>query len=128
MQTKLQLHIVNGQPVIEEIPVNWIMCSVSGEFRPPEEFMRDGVQCRTNCYRTFMMPFEEMNALKEQTREIFLSSAYRFKYRELREIVEKQELLKSSISIQDMIAKLQEIAQAYPHARFVQRFWTIDSG
>lgn len=128
MQTKLQLHVVDGQPVIEEIPTNWILCSVSYEFRPPEEYMRDGVQCRTNCLRTYMMPMEEMNALKEKTQEIVLSSAYRAKYRELREIIERQELRKSSISIQDMIAKLQEIAQANPDARIVQRFGCMDSG
>lgn len=62
MNTRRVVHLKNFEPAIEEIPTNWIRCSVLGEFRPPEEFMRDGKQVRTNCEAAYRMKLADMKA------------------------------------------------------------------
>lgn len=60
---KTVIHIVDGQVVRSQVPNDWIKCTVTGEYRPPEEFQDEGIdyQTRTNCTRSYYMSREEMD-------------------------------------------------------------------
>lgn len=66
------VHIIDGNVVCSEVPENWIMCSISGEYRPPEEFRNEGEvhQSRTNCTRTYLMPSSKIEILRESVNKM----------------------------------------------------------
>jgi len=102
---KTVLHIKDNTPVIEMVPDNWLQCSISFEYRPPEEFRNEGdqFQTRTNCTRTYKMRMAEMEALITSVREIISGD----KYKSLANyFAEKNSYMGASISVQEMIDEL----------------------
>jgi len=114
MQTVI--HIVDGEVIRAEVPSNWIQCSISGEFRPPEEYRKDGQQhqSRTNCTRTYLMPMVDSNLLSDSIKKLGPAVA------KMQAIV-RQEIMDNTagMPIADYIAMLQEIAASNPNARIV---------
>jgi hypothetical protein len=119
MNTQTVVHIVDGEVVRAEVPTDWILCSISGEYRPPEEYRNAGEaqQSRTNCTRTYLMPIDEMMLVKALIKKLApavakMSAAM---YKENKE-------LKAGLSIAECIAMLQEFAAANPNARIVDNY------
>lgn len=114
MQTVV--HIVNGEVVRAEVPTDWILCSVSGEYRPPEEYCKQGEQhqSRTNCTRTYLMPSKDSALLSESVKK--LGPALKKMKAELHHEMQEK---KAGMPIADYITMLQEIAASNPNARIV---------
>jgi hypothetical protein len=114
--TKPVVHIVDGQVTRAEVPMDWILCSITGEYRPPMEFRNEGQvdQSRTNCTRAYWMSIEEMQLVKAQTKKLQPAlTEMHFKVRH--EMQEKT----AGMSIAEYIAILQEFAIHNPDARIV---------
>ena len=108
------VNIVDGISRIMAVPDSYIQCSVSGEFRPPEEFQRDGVQVRTNCIRTYNMSSDDMNV--EQ--QAFLNIQKTADYKKLVKVLcDQNDALANSILVSTMIAWLRELVSQNPNAR-----------
>jgi len=109
-------HIVNGEVVRGEVPLDWIKCSVSGEYRPHQEFRNEDqhYQSRTNCTRTYMMSSAEMQALSKQT----AAQQSKVRYLEQQMYREAQDDV-AGVSVADLIAELQRLQAANPNARIV---------
>lgn len=106
--------IVAGIPAIKEVPMDWIRCSVSGEYRPAIEFMTDGVQTRTNCTRTKGLSLEDMEKESEQTKKIQNGPGFQHLAKTLSMT---NSAFEYSIPVSEMIEQLQKIQQADPTAR-----------
>jgi len=119
MQTVV--HIVDGHVVRAEVPTDWILCSVSGEYRPPEEYCKQGEQhqSRTNCTRTYLMPLNEMKLLSDSVKQ--LGRALEKMKAEVRHEMQDKN---AGMPIADYITMLQEIAASNPNARIVY----VDNG
>lgn len=102
----LVVNIIDGVPSIQNVPDNYLRCSVSGEFRPVEEFETNGVRSRTNCERTFKMPYEEMQALTAQTKQQMQSIGFK---KLLNKLTTQITFRDNSIAVKDLIAQLQEL-------------------
>ena len=104
---KKVVNIVEGICKIDSVPDDWVRCSVSGEYRPKEEYFNsDGFISRTNCERTYCMPLEEMQKLSRVTKEITQSPLFC----DLSKSIEKEESLKNySISVLEFIEKLNDL-------------------
>lgn len=115
------VHIVDGIVTRADVPDNWIQCSISGEYRPPEEFRREGEahQSRTNCTRTYLMTMVDSAALAAQLKKLMPAVA-KMQTEVQRELLDKT----AGISVAECIAMLQEIAASNPNARIVK----IDDG
>ena len=111
------LHIINKTPVIQEVPDDYLLCSISGEFRPRIEFCNsEGVYCRTNCTGTYMMTCNEMSTLETEISAIKKSH----KYGELLTLLCKEQVYYAgSISIDSIISDLLELKAKDPGARIV---------
>ena len=111
---KTVLHIKDGKPLIEEVPSDWIECSISGEYRPAEEFRKEGEdsQSRTNCTRTYEMPYDEMQKEKTRKEDIKLSYEYKELKQKFEEIQKKKrftsDLKSNAMTVEDLISILQE--------------------
>lgn len=104
-------------PGIEEVPGDYIQCSVSGEYRPPSEFSSHGNrQTRTNCTATYLMPNEKMRSTSELLGKLRTTRLYRDMVRSL-EI--DHEFFRDSISVQAMIDAMVELRDRDPEARLV---------
>ena len=111
------LHLINKIPVIQEVPNNYILCSISGEYRPKEEYTSNGTeQTRTNCTSTYLMSTEESKVLKLETEKIKLSNSYQNLRRELHN---EQLLFNNSVSIDFLIEELQKIREVDKTAQIV---------
>lgn len=106
MEKNEVLHIVDGKITVSVIPSHWLQCSVSGEFRPPDEFVSAQGHRRTNCTRTYNLPRDEYDLEKLRTQQTFASAEYR-------KIAAHRELMWSlkeySVSVEDMIRCLQTL-------------------
>lgn len=112
---KTVLHIKDGKPLIEEVPSDWIECSISGEYRPPEEFRKEGEdsQSRTNCTRTYETPLADMEREAGRIEEIkWYSKEYKELKKQLYEIEKKEsfisELKSNAITVEDLISILHD--------------------
>lgn len=114
--TKTVVHIIEGQVTRAEVPNDWMLCSVFGEYRPPEEFRNEGQteQSRTNCTRAYTMPYGELMLTAALTKKMqpavnkMTAALYH----------EKQDN-GAGISVTDYIAMLQVFAATNPDARIV---------
>jgi hypothetical protein len=113
------VHIVEGVVTRAEVPKDWILCSISGEYRPPEEFRNEGQvqQSRTNCTRTYLMSIGEMELLKAQMKK--LQPALQKMSAEVRHEMQEKT---AGMSIAEYIAVLQEFAASNPNARIVDQW------
>ncbi len=113
---KTVVHIVNEAVQVDSIPDDWIKCSVLGEFRPPEEFRGDGKdhQSRTNCTRAYLMPMKEWEYHKEVQKKLASEIA-----RQSDILYTEQQEKTAGISIDELIATLQQFRQQHPSARIV---------
>lgn len=116
MKTQLVVHIVDGQVTRAEVPSDWILCSISGEYRPTEEFHNEGEdhQSRTNCTKTYLMTISEMELMRTQVKKLQpavdkMTAAVRH------EMQDKN----AGIAIADYIVMLQKFAADNPNARIV---------
>lgn len=118
MKTKTVIHIVDKQVVRQEVPENWMPCSVTGEYLAPEEFRWDGesYQTRTNGLKAYNMPqaeWAEYAALCESLNDEIARQ---------RKILQKEMFeLKGGTSVDDLIAQLQSVKAANPNARIVTK-------
>jgi len=101
---KTVIHVVNEKITQEEVPDDYILCSISGEYRPKDEFCTDEKMTRTNCYRTYIAKSEDNTALRAKVKVIQDSNEYRVKCNELRL---KGELNFNSEYASEMIETLQ---------------------
>ena len=113
---KTVIHIVDEKVVRQEVPDDWIQCSVLGEYRPPEEFRSEGElhQSRTNCTRAFLMPLKEWDhhkAVAEKLKKHLTAEIEKLHHEQLETTV--------GVSVDDMIARLMDIKQKNPNARIV---------
>lgn len=115
-------HIVNGEAVISQVPDDWIECSVTGEYRPPEEFRKEGEthQTRTNCTRAYLMPVKEWEGYEKLRKDPEIVKKLYFmnlqiKEEALRNFMDTQ----AGTSVEDLIAMLMQIQKQNPNARFV---------
>jgi hypothetical protein len=102
---------------IREVPDDYIHCSVSGEWHPPESFKEDFEpnQSRANCKWTYSsLSFDSMRTMKEETTKILASDNYRKLERSIRN---ERVAFDSSMPIQEMIEILQELQFIDPNAR-----------
>lgn len=98
-------HLKDGQFSVDEVPDDWIQCSVSHEYRPREEFCDpNGVQVRTNCERTYQM--SGMGDYKALCSRVVDCATYKEK---LRDFHKEQELIRESVSVEDMIGALKQL-------------------
>ena len=113
---KTVAHIVNEKVVRQQVPDDWIQCSVLGEFRPPEEFRQEGEinQSRTNCTRAYLMPLTEWEHHKDVAKK--LNKQLDAEWQKIRdEQLEKN----AGASIDELIAMLQDLKNTNPDARIV---------
>lgn len=110
---KHHANFVDDKIKVELLPTTWERCSVSGEMRPPEEFMRDGVRVRTNCTRTYQMPFVEMQSLGDATTLMYRSPEWRaatsLANQRNSDDHAKIELEKTGVPVDVLIQRLQEL-------------------
>jgi hypothetical protein len=91
-----------------QVPVEYIECSVCGEFHSPESYRKldESTQSRTNCEKCYSMPLEEFYTLSASTKVMQKSQQYRA-------IVEKltfdRNLLGGSVSVEEMIDALNKL-------------------
>jgi len=102
--------------VIQDVPESWRECSVTGEWRPKEEFMKDGVLVRTNCEKSYNMSSDEMTTRNSKTNEFKKSVQYKNAVKRLEFTCDLNE---NSISVKDMIESLSELLANNPNARLV---------
>lgn len=116
MNTKTVVHIVEGQVTRAEVPKDWNLCSISGEYRPPEEFRNEGEdhQSRTNCTKTYLMTISEMELMRTQVKK--LQPAVNKMTAALHHEMQDKT---AGIAIADYIAMLQNFAADNPNARIV---------
>lgn len=114
IKMKKVVNIIDGVPQIMEVPDNYVQCSISGEFRPPEEFMRGGEIVRTNCTRTYEMPSDDMEVLRRKIFFVKHSPEYSKLVNGLRSEVASIEW---SIPAQQMIDWLKTLVEHNPNAR-----------
>lgn len=113
---KTVVHIVEGQVTRAEVPSEWILCSISGEYRPPEEFRNEGEnhQSRTNCTKTYLMTISDtilMRALIKKLQPAVDEMTAKVRH----EMQDKN----AGIAVADYIAMLQKFAADNPNARIV---------
>lgn len=110
------IHIVDGQAVRSQVPNDWIRCTVTGEYRPPEEFRHgeEDRQTRTNCSRTYEMHISEWAHYQEVQKQL-QPEIKRMEKALLMEIQDNSD----GIPIDQLIHELQEILAANPNARYV---------
>jgi hypothetical protein len=115
---KTVVHIVDSQVVAQDVPDDWIECSVLGEYRPPEEFRKPGetTQTRTNCTRAYEMPLEEW----EHHKKVKLSLQQEIK-KKTNELWQEKQNSVAGVSIDAMIAMLSSLQETNPNARIVVR-------
>ena len=115
---KTVIHVVDGKVVRQEVPDNWIQCSVLGEFRPPEEFRKEGevYQSRTNCTRAYLMPQSEWKIHIAKLLELKPEIA-RMEQKLRDEMFEKT----AGVSVDELIAKLESVKKQNPNARIVSK-------
>jgi hypothetical protein len=116
MKTQTIVHIVDGQVVRAEVPRDWIVCSISGEYRPPEEFREEGKdnQSRTNCTRTYLMTVSEMELLRAQIKKL-QPAVHKMTADCYHEMQDKT----AGIAVADYITMLRLFAADNPNARIV---------
>lgn len=109
------IHIVDGQAVRSQVPNDWICCTVTGEYRPPEEFRHgeDEHQTRTNCTRTYEMRISEWAHYREVQKQL---------EPEIKRLQQELEIENADqnwgVPIGELITQLQEILAANPDARY----------
>ena len=122
------VHIVNGNPELIEIDDTEIhkfrFCSITGELRPIEEFMTDGVVTRTTCAAAYVMPYDKMKQLGEETRKIKRGALYEalcFKATNLNNLRYTKQY---TVPVDELISALQRLKDRDPDAKLV--FETFD--
>lgn len=101
------VNIIDGNPLIQEVPDDWIRCLVSGEFRPQDEFVTDG-RWRTNCKRTYELPTVDMHNLSAETKLVKNSE----EFKKLQSFLQKEKAFEqNSISVKEMIKHLQSLPE-----------------
>lgn len=110
------IHIVDGQAVRSQVPNDWIKCTVTGEYRPPEEFRHgeEDRQTRTNCSRTYEMHISEWAHYREVQKQLE-PEIKRMEKELLKEIQENSD----GIMLEHLIFYLQDYLAANPDARYV---------
>lgn len=113
MKTVRRLHLKNFTPVIEHIDAAWIRCSVLGEYRPVEEFTRDGVQVRTNCLAAYRMKLADMHAATRQMEAAERSAQWQMLSAQLqaenRMRAQDVDMNASCVMVEDLINQLQAL-------------------
>jgi hypothetical protein len=111
------VNIIDSTPLIMEVPGDYIRCSISGEFRPRDEFCNDaGVQTRTNCTSTYLSKYTDNAVLSARTADIMCSMPFKSLVKQLQR---SRELEANSIHIADMIATLLDLQSKNPQTRLV---------
>ena len=110
------VNIINHELVISDVGDDWIRCSVSGEFRPPEEYCRDGKMVRTNCIRTYKLSGREYDLEKENSTKLLSSTEFYAKQVIIRYEYENRN---EGIAIHELIEILTDFAEKNPKARIV---------
>lgn len=115
---KTVIHIIDTTPIISELPDDWIECSVTGEYRPPEEYRSFGkdYQTRTNCTKSYEMTFDLNKEASDKTKEIKKSREYKLLEKKL---CNTQENKNQGIPVSVMIDSLMELLKDNPSARLV---------
>lgn len=104
MNTKTVCHLKDGQFSIDEVPLDWIRCSVSREYRPLEEFCdSDGRFVRTNCTKTSEMDSETLSQYRIACDTAVKSVNYT---NQLARYMADRDAIGSSILVSDLIAAL----------------------
>lgn len=111
----VNIKLIDGKrtPLIEEVPDDWRRCSVTGEYRPYEEFCDSaGNYARTNALEAYNMPFVEMQRTKAQIQTLIDDSTeYNSLCSELHKEKLREEFIQHSLTIKQLILKLQEYDQ-----------------
>lgn len=111
----VNIKLIDGKrtPLIEEVPDDWCRCSITGEYRPYDEFCDSaGNYASTNALEAYHMPFDEMKKVKFEVHYLInYSSEYKNLYAELRKEKLREEFIKNSLTIKQLILKLQEYDQ-----------------
>ena len=91
---------------LRDIPNDYICCSVCGGYFSPDHFRKAGEdrQSRTNCTSCYNLPWEDMQKLKEETKQLVKSNSY--KNKKIRELLRAES---ESITVEDMIEKLSKL-------------------
>lgn len=105
-EMKRVLHIVGGKPTISLVPKDWLLCAVLGEYRPPQEFMRDGQFVRTNCQYTYDLPQEEFHAIREKIKDIKASKEYNEMWLTF---IDQTEQETYGVSVEELIKRLNKL-------------------
>ena len=118
MNIKRIINLIDFDPIMMDVPSDWERCSVTGEFRPPEEFYNvgDNRKTRTNCTRSYMMSSEETRECKEKTRLVTASRKFANLTTALAHSINYNE---NSVSIDEMLSALQELKLRHPSARLI---------
>lgn len=93
---------------IQKVPVEWLQCSVSGEWLSRSEFgLNDnGNITRTNCTRTYMMKTDDYKATKEAFEKLKSSGEYKAK----EALIKKNaDLMCNTMRIGDLIEALAKL-------------------
>ena len=108
----IKLIIDKRVALIEEVPNNWRQCSVTGEFRPHEEFCNsEGKLSRTNCTFSYLLPSKEWDAIEKEVDTIKKSQEYKILVKKIQDDTDRQEFIKNTLTIREFILKLQEYDQ-----------------
>ena len=110
------VNIINHELVISDVGDDWIRCSVSGEYRPKEEYYEDGKMVRTNCIRTYKLSGREYDLEKEISTKLLKSNAANSKRIKINQDYTNHN---EGIAVNDLIKILTDFAEKNPKARIV---------
>lgn len=113
----VNIKLINGKrtPLIEEVPASWRKCSVTGEYRPYEEFCdSDGKLSRTNCTFSYLLPSKEWDAIENEVETIQKSKEYQTLVKKIQDDSDREDFIKNCLTIKQLILKLQEHDQDMP--------------
>lgn len=90
------------------VPTQWIQCSVCGQYKSPASYRKPGEErpSRTNCEICYNLPYDEFKQAEEKYEQTKKSREYKNSQQQLET---KMEYADSSISVEDMIAALQQL-------------------
>ena len=91
---------------IVSVPDDYERCSVCGKWASVESFNNDDTKrrTRTNCVNCFLMPYDDMKALKEETQNLYNSPVYKEKSRRF---AKESELRASGITKDVLVSRVE---------------------
>lgn len=93
---------------IENIPDDYLQCTVTGEWLDRKEFCNEGEAniVRTNCFRSYCMSSEEISRTKKHYKDITLGAEFRGLSQKVSQYINMRS---NSISVKDMIEALSKL-------------------